>query len=431
MQYLNKKIAILGFGLEANDLLNWLKHNSKNCSITIFDKNLKKDLTLPSGDYQYSLGPNYLKKDLTSFDLIFRSPGFYRLYPKLLQAEKAGAEILSATKLFFKLSKAKIIGVTGTKGKGTTISLIHQILKADHQQSYLAGNIGKPMLKLLPKLKPTDWVCLELSSFQLQDLTQSPHIALVLNITSEHLDVHQTTQEYRLAKSNILKFQKPTDHAVINQEYSATQKMAKLTQAQVHWFSKKNLSLDLSKVQLRGEHNLENISAAITAVKLAGVKDQSILKAVYSFKGLEHRLQLVGEINKVRLYNDSFSTTPETAIAAIKSFSEPTTIILGGSDKGSDFRKLGQEIVKAKHLKTIILIGQMAPQIKSAINQAGGFKGKFITNLSNMKQIVKRALQQSLPGEVVALSPACASFDMFDNYKDRGEQFKKAVNNLK
>ncbi len=431
MQYLNKKIAILGIGLEALDLLNWLKKHSKNCSITLFDQDPKiKQKTKLKGNYQYSIGENYLQKNLSNFDIIFRSPGFYRLHPAIIKAQKAGVVISSPTILFFKLCPAKIVGVTGTKGKGTTTSLIHQLIKAAGKTSYLAGNIGKPMLKLLPKLKPADYVCLELSSFQLQDLTQSPHLAVVLNITSEHLDVHQSTKEYRSAKSNILKHQRSTDHAIINHDYPVTQKMAKLTPAKLHWFSPHKLNLDISKLRLRGDHNLENIAAAATTAELIGISTSVIHETIYQFKGLEHRLEEVRQIKGVTFYNDSFSTTPETAIAALKSFKKPTTIILGGSDKGSDYTKLGHEIVKAKHLKAIILIGQMATKIKSAIDLAGGFKGQYITKLETMPQIVAAAFSQSKPGDVVVLSPACASFDSFENYKDRGNQFKAIVKTL-
>lgn len=432
MQYLNKKIAILGLGIEGLDLLSWLKDNSKNCKITIFDKDPQVKKNNPvKGSYTYSLGKNYLKKGLTSFDIIFRSPGFYRLHKAILKAEKKGIEISSPTKLFFKNCQAKIIGITGTKGKGTTTSLIHQILITAGKSSYLAGNIGKPTLKLLPKLKKTDWVCLELSSFQLQDLGTSPHIAVLLNITSEHLDVHQSTNEYRQAKSNILKHQKAKDFAVINGQCQATKKLASHTKAKLDYFSKNNLNIDRSKIQLRGQHNLENIAAAVSVAKIIGIKKTDQLRAIHNFKGLEHRLKLVETINNTHFYNDSFSTTPETAIAAIKSFAEPTTIILGGSYKGSDYTELGKEIVKAKNLKTIILIGQMAKNIKKAIDKAGGFKGNYINNLNSMPEIVNKAFENAEPGEVILLSPACASFDMFRNYKDRGEQFKAAVKSLK
>ena len=194
MYYINKKIAILGFGQEGQDLFKWFKTHTKNCQITVFDQDQSK-------------GKAYKNKDLSKFDIIFRSPGFYRLSPMLVSAQKQGSTITSATKLFFQLCPCPIIGVTGTKGKGTTATLITQILKNSGKKVYLAGNIGKPMLSLLPKLEKADFVCLELSSFQLQDLTVSPDFAIVLNITSEHLNFHQSVNEYRQAKLNLIRFQ--------------------------------------------------------------------------------------------------------------------------------------------------------------------------------------------------------------------------------
>lgn len=407
MQFVAKKIAILGLGDEGRDVLDWLKTNSRGCRIKVFDK--------------------IKTANLSGFDVIFRSPGFYRFSPMFIKAETAGAVISSATKLFFELCPAKIIGVTGTKGKGTTTTLIYEILKSSGKKAYLAGNIGKPMLKLLPKLKETDWVCLELSSFQLQDLTRSPHLAVVLNVTSEHLDVHKNTNEYRLAKTNILKYQQAADHAVLNADYPVTKKLAELTPAKIHWFSRRRLSLDVSRIKLRGEHNRENIAAAMTAASLAGAPEKIITKTVYQFGGLEHRLEKVRTVGGVAFYNDSFSTTPETAIAAIKSFSEPMTLILGGSEKGSNYRQLGRVIVKTNNLTNLILIGKMAPRIRAA---AKSFGGRIVAGLTNMETIVKTARQISRPGSVVVLSPACASFDMFKNYKDRGEQFKLWVKKL-
>lgn len=407
MQFVNKDIAILGLGEEGQDVWAWLKSNSQKCRIKAFDK--------------------ITTVDLTGFDIIFRSPGFWRLHPMFKKAEAKGAAISSATKLFFNLCPCPIIGVTGTKGKGTTTSLITRILKRSGRPVYLAGNIGKPMLQLLPKLKSTDWVCLELSSFQLQDLTVSPHIAVVLNITSEHLDIHLNTKEYRRAKANIIKYQASSDYAVINADYPVTKKLAKITKAKVYWFSRHQLKINKSKVGLRGEHNLENIAAAMAVSRLVGVPLNIIKSAVYSFRGLEHRLELVKKVKGVKYYNDSFSTTPETAIAAIKSFTEPIILILGGSDKGSDYTKLGQTISSTRNLKAIILIGKMGPTIRRSIHN---FSGQIVSGGKTMIQIIKQAKQFTEPGDVVVLSPACASFDMFANYKDRGNQFKAYVKKL-
>jgi len=457
MQYLDKQIAILGLGLETLDLIFWLKKHHPKVKLTVFDQKTRSELKSELNklkkfkNISYSLEESCLDRGLTDFDIIFRSPGVHRLHPAILKAEKKGIEISSPTKLFFDLCPCPIIGVTGTKGKGTTTTLIGQILQTPGKTAYIAGNIGKPTLQLLDKLKSQDIVCLELSSFQLQDLTKSPYLAVILNITSEHLDVHKTIQEYRQVKQNIVTHQTKNDLAVINADYPIPKTLAKKTKAQVYWFSRhqkvngcfvkdKQIILNLNDRQqvigqtdhllLRGEHNWENITAAVTAAKLAGASLSAIKKAVFSFKGLEHRLELVGQVKGIKFYNDSFSTTPETVIAALKSFTEPTIIILGGSSKGSDYTQLGQTIAKSSNLKTIILIGHMAGQITAAIKKAGGFSGKTIKNLKTMKQIVVTAYQNAQPGHVVVLSPACASFDMFKNYKDRGQQFKQAVKNL-
>ena len=458
MQFINKTIAVLGLGQEGIDLILWLTKNTSNCQIIVFDQKEKSELKENLDQIKsvklagYSFGKDCLKKDLTKFDIIFRSPGIHRLHPTLIKAGKQGVLISSPTKLFFDLCPAKIIGVTGTKGKGTTTTLIHRILKQSGKTSYIAANIGKPTLQLLSKLKPSDYVCLELSSFQLQDLTKSPHIAVALNITSEHLDIHKDTQEYRQAKQNIVAYQTKKDLAVINADYLVSKDFAKKTKAQIYYFSRKQstngcfvkhkqiilninnknqLIGDTDKLLLRGQHNWENITAAITAAKLAGASLSAIKNSVFTFKGLEHRLELVREISGKKFYNDSFSSTPETAIAAIQSFTEPTTIILGGSDKGSNYTQLGKVIVRAKNLATIILIGDMADQIRSAIDRAGVFKGTIIDkDVDTIEKIVTQAFNVTKAGGVIVLSPACASFDMFSNYKDRGNQFKKVVKSL-
>lgn len=407
MQFVGKKIAILGLGQEGKDIFGWLKNNCRQCTVQVFDK--------------------IHSADLAGFDVIFRSPGFYRLSQMLLDAEAAGAQVTSATKLFFELCPAKIIGVTGTKGKGTTTTLIYEMLITQGKTAYIAGNIGKPMLGLLPKLKPQDWICLELSSFQLQDLTIGPYIAVALNITVDHLDVHRNVAEYREAKANLVRWQKKTDWAVLNRDYASTKKLARFTKAKVIWFTPKKIAINRNRVKLIGPHNLENIIAAQTAATIAGVSKINQEKVIYSFTGLEHRLEPVRSVNGVQYFNDSFSTTPETAIAAIRSFSKPMTMILGGSDKGSNYAELGHVLSRSGQVNNIILIGQMAAKIKASINK---FSGKIVNGGKNMAQIVATAQKLAKPGGVVVLSPACASFDMFANYKERGKQFKLWVKKL-
>lgn len=449
MNLSDKKIAILGLGIEGEDGVKFLLSqgvDSKN--ITVFDQKpleeLKEKIS-QLGIKNYQLGKDYLKNGLRNFDIIFRSPAFKLSMPEIVEAKKKGAIITSATKLFFDLCPGRIIGVTGTKGKGTTSSLIYQILKEAGKKVFLAGNIGEPMLALLPKLNRESWVVLELSSFQLQDLEKSPYVAVVLFIVSEHLDYHKDFKEYLEAKANIVKYQKKSDFAVLNADNKNSAALAKLTPAKVFWFSRRKkvnggfvdkgkifvfdqLVGEVKDLKIRGEHNWENVASAVTVGKILGVSLEKIRKAVFSFKGLEHRLELVAKIKGVSFYNDSFSTTPETTIAAVKSFNQPLILILGGSDKGSDYRQMAKEIVSST-VKTVVLIGQMAPKIKKELLVAG-FKGKIIFRPKTMKEIVEKSFAEAKKGDVVLLSPACASFDMFKNYKDRGWQFKSNVANL-
>jgi UDP-N-acetylmuramoylalanine--D-glutamate ligase len=362
----HKKVAILGWGINGLDAYKFLI--KQNAQITILDQDKKIDLSkVDKNNVELILGEDYLKNGLKKFDYVFRAPGVYRYKSEMVDVEGQGVRVTSAVKLFFELCPAKIIGVTGTKGKGTTASLIYQILKTDGKDVHLAGNIGKPLLELLPKLKKTTWVVLELSSFQLIDLTKSPHISVVLNITEDHLDWHKDKNEYVESKLNIVKYQKKNDFAVLNYDYATSKTFSKKTKAKVFYFSKEKtvggayvkngkIILDIGikkyligetkKLKLRGSHNWENVCAAVLAARLTGAGISSIKKGVFSFKGLEHRLKLVRKYNGISFYDDSFSTNPQTTIAAIKSFTEPITLILGGSDKGLDYSELVNELGK-------------------------------------------------------------------------------------
>jgi UDP-N-acetylmuramoylalanine--D-glutamate ligase/UDP-N-acetylmuramate--L-alanine ligase/UDP-N-acetylenolpyruvoylglucosamine reductase len=406
----SRKIAILGYGLEGQDAEKYFTRLGD--SVTILDRKFDE---------------NYLKA-LDNFDVIVRSPGVYRYLPEIVKTEKEGVEVTSALKIFFEKCPGKIIGVTGTKGKGTTSTLIYEILKNAGKDVYLVGNIGKPYLELLPKLTKDSLVVMELSSFQLIDLTMSPHIAVVLNITLDHMDWHKDKEEYVNAKKNIVRHQKPDDFAVINEEYSTPKSFAEHTDAKVVYFSKSSLDKKFKeKLLLRGEHNLENIAAAVAVAKIVGVKEEIVVKTVRSFKGLEHRLELVDTVGGVTFYNDSFATGPQPTIAAIKSFTEPETLILGGSDKGLDYSEMGKEISEKGNIINIVLIGYVRNLIKDALVKAN-FSGNIIDlGTSSMTQIVAKANEVTPRGGVVILSPAAASFDMFKNYKDRGNQFKESV----
>jgi UDP-N-acetylmuramoylalanine--D-glutamate ligase len=424
----NKNVAVLGLGIEGRDAINFLL--SKGAEVTLLDKKEESELDfsgVKKSKIKLVTGKDYLK-DLKNYDYVVRSPGVYRYLPEIVKAEKEGVKITSAVKIFFEDCPAKIIGVTGTKGKGTTSSLIYEILKADKRSAYLSGNIGKPYLELLPKLTKDSWVVMEMSSFQLIDLDISPYVAVVLNITLDHMDWHKNRKEYVEAKRNIVSHQKKNDFAVINFDYDTPKSFVSSVKGKLVEFSKSTLESRFENdLLLRGVHNLENIAAAVAVGQILRIDDDTIERAVKSFRGLEHRLELVDTINGVTFYNDSFATGPQPTIAAINSFTEPETVILGGSDKGLNYGELRSEIGDKENVKNIILIGEIGEKI------GGGIKNKNVVNLgkTSMIKIVRKALKITPKGGVVILSPAAASFDMFKNYKERGLQFKKAVKDLK
>lgn len=452
-----KQVAILGFGeKEGKATLEYLlKHGVRP---TLFDQRVWQDFSLETQNYikeknvPFVFGPGYLD-ELKSFEIAFRNPAVPFLLPQLQKLVKRGLIVTSQTKWFFEHCPAKIIGVTGTKGKGTTCALIYEILQANSYKpktkSYLTGNIGKIQpFEFLDNLTKNDWVVFELSSFQLQDLDKSPHIAVVLMVTSEHLDYHKNQNEYLSAKEPITKFQTVDDFAVINMDFENSIKIGQLGQGRKLYFSLKtslelgcfikdnniilknkdsNFQLPISNFQLRGKHNQQNICAAALAATCTSSSIEVIDKTINEFKGLEHRLEFVMEKGGIKFYNDSFSTTPETAIAAIESFAEPLIIILGGSTKNSNFTELGRTIRQQKNIKALVLIGQEAAKIKQAI---GSFAGSILEGSDSMSKIFKQIKSISVLGDTVLFSPACASFDMFKNYQDRGQQFKTLVKSL-
>ena len=430
-QFKNRKIAVIGEGLEGKSSLEFFKR--QGAEVEIRDQ---------------KQGEDYLE-DLEKFDLVVRSPGV-----KLsdLEGKVSKEKISSQTKIFMDLCPCAVIGVTGTKGKGTTSSLIYEMLKAEDRDAYLGGNIGVPPLDFIEKLTPNSWVVLEMSSFQLADLEKSPHIGVMLMVTSEHMDYHNDINEYVDAKRNILRHQTENDFAIVNRDYPPSNESDILTQGKAYYVSREREVeegcfalgnqvilrtngnsipiIDTRELLLRGEHNQENVCAAVIAAYLAGVRAGTIIKTLQSFKGLEHRLELVGKINGVEYYNDSFSTTPETAIAAIKSFHNPEILILGGSSKNSAFAELGKVIGEAENIKAIIGIGEEWARIKKEIKNVRP-ETLIIEGADTMEKIVLAASKLAFPGDVVLLSPACASFGMFQNYKDRGLQFKEQVGKLK
>ena len=437
-RFKNKKIAILGYGIENQALVEFLIKNNVECEVAILNatenilpainalskKRLKKTVLY------YQIGSDY-DKGLDQYDMVSRVAGYPLFTKETKRAMKAGVEVTSPTKLFFDLCPTKnIIGVTGTKGKGTTSSLIVAILKAAKKRVYFGGNIGIPMFSFLDRIKKTDFVVLELSSFQLEDLHKSPHIAVFINFSKDHLSSadpqnpnhHKSMATYFAAKANIFTHQKAGDYLILNSKFKIKNRNTPqpLSKGELIEFGKSDL-----KSKLVGEHNKENIAAAVEVAKILKIDEKIVVRAAKWFKGLEHRIEFVGEKKGVRYYDDSFATTPEAAITALQSFDSPIVLLAGGADKGADFKIFAQEIKRrVKHL--ILFAGRGSERIKSELKIAK-YDDKKVKTVYNMGEAIKSVNKVKKPGDVVLLSTGCASFGVFKNYKERGDLFKKAV----
>jgi len=428
------KIAIAGYGVEGKANYAYWSHDSAN-EITIVDEKLDPASNdIPHGVHT-QIGPSALNQ-LDGYDLVVRTAGLapYKIV--------TNGKVWSATNEFFARCPAQIIGVTGSKGKGTTSSLIASILEAAGKKVWLVGNIGVPSLEVLEHIQAEDIVVYELSSFQLWDLEKSPHTAVVLMIERDHMDVHRSMEEYVEAKAQITRHQAAQDILIYNAhnkysrqigESSVAQKIAFPNEATAHvrgseFFYGTQRICSVDALQLKGAHNWDNAVAAIDAVWGYTQDSQAIEAGLRAFRGLPHRLAFVKEVNGVEYYDDSIATTPTSAIAALRAFGDtPKTIILGGSSKGSDFTELGIELTK--HQAYAILIGEEAATIAAACT-AAGFSNFEIIEDATAELFTKKAAEHALPGSVVLLSPAAASFGLFKNYADRGEQFIAAVNAL-
>lgn len=446
MEFKNKKIALIGLGETSKGLVRFLL--KQKADLTGLDKKTKNELSnfsyfskLP---IKLVLGPRYLS-NLGYFDFIFLSPGI-PIFPEIKKNKK---NISSEIKLFFEFCQAPIIGVTGTNGKTTTTTLIDKILKKKDNNVFTGGNIGQTLIDKLGKIKKSSKVVLELSSFQLQDLEKSPHIAIILNITPDHLDRHKNFKEYLEAKKNIIKHQGKNDFAVLNKDQKLVWDLRKITEAKIFPFSTKEKLkhgayidnnwivvanngsrkkvLPISDLKLIGQHNLENVLASVTVGYLSNVSLKDMNSILGKFKGVEHRIEFVRNIKGVKFYNDSKATTPESTIAALKSFDNPIILIAGGYDKEADFSKLGKVI--SQKVKNLILIGKTASKIQAKAKSSPENNLK-IEKVKTLKEATKIALKNSQAGDIILLSPACASYDMFKNYEERGELFKKFVKEL-
>jgi UDP-N-acetylmuramoylalanine--D-glutamate ligase len=434
------KIAILGYGSQGISAYQYWNNSSNQ--ITVCDS--RENIQLPDG-CNSKLGKDYLN-DLDQFDIIVRAAPI--IHPKdIIKANPGNPDILnkvtSNTNEFFRVSPTKnIIGVTGTKGKGTTSTLIANMLEKAGFNVHLGGNIGVPPLELLNNnIQENDWVVLELANFQLIDVKYSPKIAVCLMVVPEHMDWHEDLEEYIAAKQQLFINQSEDDVAIYYTDNENSESIASASEGKlIPYFEKPGAIVannkiiidnsdvcDVSDIALLGKHNWQNVCAAVTAVWQITNNIEAMSEVIKNFNGMEHRLELVREINGVKYYDDSFGTTPETAIVAIEAFAEPKIVILGGSDKGAHFDELAK-VVKNNNVKQVLLIGQMAEMIKKSLDKVG--YSDYIDGGKSMEEIVANAIKIATKGDVVLLSTGCASFGMFENYKDRGEQFKTAVKSL-
>jgi len=464
-------IAILGYGVEGRAMLDYLlEHEYTN--LTVCDQS-EKLFGVPA-DIQTRLGENYLQ-NLDDFDVVFRSPGISFFRSEIQEIMDSHTVISSMTKYFFEHCRAPIIGVTGTKGKGTTTSLITEILRRDGRKVFLGGNIGVPAVSFLDDVSEDSLVVLELSSFQLVDLEISPHIAVVLNVTSDHMDYHSSVEEYHESKYPIMAYQSAANFAVLNQDYPYSAEFGsqgdgikvyvsyKQYMINGAWIADQKIRtidthdanirerewidiLDVSEIGLVGRHNWENVLPAVTVGRILEVPNSKIAAAVREFHGLPHRLEKVVGTGMVEFYNDSFSTTPESCLAACSAFNDiekPFYLLAGGSEKGSDFTTLGWKLSQMKFLQKVFVMGPSGVRIGEAIVHGhetcveDGTVCRLpvpIEHMESLREAITKAHEEAamlgVDGTVILMSPAAASFNEFANYKERGEYFKTLAREL-
>ena len=446
-----KKVLVLGVGVSNRPLVRLLLRYGIDvtcCDKTTREKLDAEVLELEAQGAKLHLGEGYL--DGLEGDVVFRTPGLHPDTPQIRALREAGATITSEMEAFFAVCPAPIIAVTGSDGKTTTTTLISELLKQQGFKVWIGGNIGTPLLDRADEMKPEDKVVLELSSFQLMYFPYSPHVAVITNLSPNHLDIHRDMEEYITAKENLYLHQRAEDLLILNRDNEITHSFVPKARARVLEFSRQTEPergvflrdgvlwrkgettekiMDQSEILLPGIHNVENYMAAILAVGEL-VSDENIRIVARRFGGVEHRIELVREKDGVRYYNDSIASSPTRTIAGLRSFSQKLILIAGGSDKHIPFEPLGPEIVD--HVKILILSGATAPKIEAAVLGAPNYVpgSPEILHEENFYEAVRLASRVAKPGDVVILSPAGPAFDKFKNFMVRGKEFKKTVMSL-
>ena len=440
-----KRIVVLGLGVSNRPLVKLLL--DFGCTVTGCDKTPREKLDAQVLELEklgctLQVGEGYL--DGLQADVVFRTPGMHPNNPALAALREGGAAVTSEMEVFFEVCPCCLIAVTGSDGKTTTTTLVSEMLKAEGYTVWLGGNIGTPLLPLCRKMQPEDFAVVELSSFQLMDMTRSPRIAVVTNLAPNHLDVHKDMQEYIDAKKNIFRFQTAQDLLVLNADNAitagftgngATRFFSRREQVNGAWTAGGVLYRDgepilkTGEILIPGVHNIENYMAAILAVQ-GLVSDETIRHVAQTFGGVEHRIELVRVKDGVRYYNDSIASSPSRTIAGLRSFREPVMLIAGGYDKHIPYDVLGPEI--CAHVKKVYLNGATAGQIRAAVENAPEYApGKpELVDCENFEAAVRLAAKEAKDGDIVLMSPASAAFDQFKNFMERGAFYKKLVKEL-
>ena len=431
----NSKIAIIGLGVSNLPLLDYLY--DLKCDVTIFsDQKIDIDIS----KYHYQVYEDGLSK-LVGYDIIFRSPGCLPTRPEIEKEINRGAYVTTEVAEVIKLTPAKVIGITGSDGKTTTTTLINLILKGSGYKTFLGGNIGTPLFTKIKEMTDKDIVVLELSSFQLMGMDISPDISVITNISPNHLDKHKDMEEYIDSKCNIYKHNDGI--LVLNKDNEITKNLT--SNREIRYFSRNTKTnafytdgnyiyyndqkiIDTKELHIRGVHNYENICAALSAT-IDMIDLDKVILAIKSFAGVEHRLEFVREINHVKWYNDSVSSSPTRTIAGLNSYDEKIVLIAGGYDKNLDYTPIAKPILA--HVSKLILFGATSKKIYDAVTSTKKDEKIEIYQENSLEDVVNRAYQVAKKGEIVLFSPASASFDMFKNFADRGIKFKKLVEELK
>ena len=449
-----RKVAVIGLGVSNLPLIDYLYE--KKAQVTVFDERTIDEISqdiinkINTYEFKYSFGKNCLE-NLKGFNIIFRSPSCLPTKPELQEEANRGAIVTTEVEMLMEMCPCKIIGVTGSDGKTTTTSMINAILQKAGYNTFLGGNIGTPLFTRLPEIKPDDIVVLELSSFQLMNMHVSPDIAVITNITPNHLNIHKDYEEYIEAKKSIFKNQNENGILILNYDNDITKSCAKEAKGKVVFFSSKEKLdngfivdedvvkecedkvrkhiLNTDEVILRGNHNFQNIATALAATKTLVDTDVAV-QAIKEFKPVEHRIEFIREIDGVKWYNDSASSSPTRTLSGINAFKENIILIAGGYDKNLDYEPLAKPVVDK--VSSLILIGQTAEKIFDAVKGEAEKENKKIDiyMCDSLEQTIEIAKKSAKKGDIVLFSPASASFDMFKNFADRGEKFKKLVNNI-